>query len=390
MRNCTSPYDHTSNPIFFVTNVILLPIIFGIGFIGNLLTIIVLNRSHLRTTNPIYAYLTGLAACDLLTLLLVLPKGLRDMAALPPSVGYSKEMAQFIIFQYGFSNVFKHAATWIIVFVAAVRLLSFSHPFRRGRWTTISASRIIVFVIVLFCLIVDFPRFFELRVAELKGHCLERMTLWTSGYTEFALDPLFLRVYPWVVIVVCFALPYLLMVVLNVVLMVRIKIWRIIRNYMTVTAAADGKDTQINILLLVIIGSFLILEIPDAIAHAYLAFGVNEMRYRIEYNNFMLISNCMSLVHSSINFIFYTLISSEFRKTFRRTFCCTCLTGDDYYEPVKCLDILLCRCSKKIPRERSAPAVAVKRPARSEPKQERIPRLPPAYRGPNVSKDGWI
>lgn len=108
-------------------------------------------------------------------------------------------------------------------------------------------------------------------------------------------------------------------------------------------------ETRTNIVLFAIIIVFVILELPDAIAHAYAGFGSAKARHSQGFKDFVYISNCLSITHSCINFILYTVLSADFRKTFKRTFCRLCMRNDEYYEPIRC-----CGCFRKR-EETSAP-----------------------------------
>lgn len=222
--NCTDPLQHTENPVWVVTNAVLLPVQLSIGIIGNILTIIVLNVAHMRTSSAIYVYLTALATFDLLTLLMTIPTFLRDMDILSLEVGFSEEMATYVTLYNGFANIVKHSATWVIVFVALVRYMAISRPFRKRRWTRISASRIIVFLIVVACVVVDLARFFEFDVVTMTDHCFP-VQLWTYEYTEFSRGVLFIDVYPWVVTTLVFFLPFLLIVIFNSLIIIHMKLW---------------------------------------------------------------------------------------------------------------------------------------------------------------------
>lgn len=157
--NCTDPVHYVDNPVWQATNAVLLPVQFCFGMVGSVLTIVVLNGAHMRTSNAIYVYLTALAALDFLTLAMTIPTYLRDMEIIPLEVGFSEDMATYLLLYNGFGNIVQHSSIWVIVFVALVRYVAVSRPFRKRRWTRISASRIIVFLIVLACVVVDFARY---------------------------------------------------------------------------------------------------------------------------------------------------------------------------------------------------------------------------------------
>ena len=96
------------------------------------------------------------------------------------------------------------------------------------------------------------------------------------------------------------------------------------------------EENRTNLMLLIIIVFFVILELPDSIAHAFAGLGSVEARNSQGFKNFVYVTNCFSLTHSCINFILYTVLSADFRKTFKRTFCRLCMRNDEYYEPIRC------------------------------------------------------
>ncbi len=94
MKSCiTFPVRQTANPLFYTTNIVLSPILFGLGIMGNLLAVAVFNHSHLRRESPLYVYLSAISVVDTLTLLLLIPNSIQDMEVLPPNVTYSRMMA---------------------------------------------------------------------------------------------------------------------------------------------------------------------------------------------------------------------------------------------------------------------------------------------------------
>ena len=227
--NCTDPLHYTENLVWQATNAVLLPVQLSIGIIGNILTIIILNMAHMRTSSAIYTYLTALATLDLFTLLMTIPTYVRDMEIFTLDVGFSEEMATYVTLYNGFGNIVKHSATWVVVFVALVRYMAISRPFRKRRWTKISASRIIVFLILVACVVVDLARFFEWEVVPMMNHCFP-MLLWTYRLTQFSRGVLFIDVYPWVVTILMFFLPFALIFVFNTLIIFHMKLWKMTRK----------------------------------------------------------------------------------------------------------------------------------------------------------------
>ncbi len=244
---------------------------------------------------------------------------------------------------YGLYNILKHTSIWTLAFVALVRHIRTVYHKQRLRWTKISTSRVIMFILVLFCILVDFPRFFERKLVLKTGHCFIKLELWTWDYTEFGKEPLLTQIYPWLILATCFALPYLLMFLFTTFIAVRIRLWRIINRDWKSSSLADD-EVQGSLVLVTVILVFIILEIPDSIAYIL----QDVWRLQPKSNSFaayVFVSHCFSLIRSSVNFIIYCLLSKDFRKTFRRTFCCSCILGDDYYEPIRC-SCLCCQGDK--------------------------------------------
>ncbi len=93
--NCSHSPLRPLHPAIYVTNAVIVPLLFGIGVLGNLVTIVIFNRSYIRVQNSMFVFLTGLAVVDLLTLLVVAPGCLHDMGALSTELGHSKLMARY-------------------------------------------------------------------------------------------------------------------------------------------------------------------------------------------------------------------------------------------------------------------------------------------------------
>ena len=58
-------------------DMVLVPMVFGLGLCGGILSLMVLHRANLRKESAVYVYLAGLTVLDLITLLAVVPKTLQ-------------------------------------------------------------------------------------------------------------------------------------------------------------------------------------------------------------------------------------------------------------------------------------------------------------------------
>ena len=337
--NCTSlPHGlrHTKEPIFIITNIILVPVLVTVGLLGNVFTLVVINRRDMRKQSAVYVYLTALAVCDTCILCLVFPLSLRDADLLPPEIVYSRAMVLYYIIQYWLTNMFKHAATWIMVTVAVVRHFGISKPLTSGRCMTVKASWITVCVIFVSCAILDMARFYELDDIQLQNMCYDT-PIWIWTYSEFGRSEEYWNSYPWVIVVTCFIIPFLCILIFNTLLLIHISTSRLKGKGVVRRSNYKRKEMQTTVMLMTVIMVFFLLELPDSIANMCLAIGgVPFASQSKQFSEYLLCANCLSLVHSSINFIFYSMLSSEFRKGFRYTFCRVCLNrrGQNVGSPI--------------------------------------------------------
>lgn len=347
----TFPVRRSTSALFYTTNIVLAPVIYGVGIIGNLLLILILNRRYLRKENAVYVYLTGIAAVDILDLLVRIPRSLRDMEVLPVNMSYSKAMSYASWMCYGADFVLRNAATWLLVFASIVRYISARWPFNPRRFTRISSSRIAVFTIFMFCAMLNFARFFEVSAIEVQGHCFPGQELWMEGPTSFSRRPGYSLVYPWLIVSLCHFLPLLLIFIFLCLIGHYVK-WRhfspshVCHHALRKPRNEDQRELQLSITVFIIIVTFIILETPNILKQVLLAAYGRELDENQFFYEFSLIADCLSLIRCTLNFVYLSIFSYDFRKTFTRTFCCLCgkCMADEFYEGFTCCP---CCCSSK-------------------------------------------
>ena len=323
IMNCSSfrPY-HSRNALFFAINVVLVSILCGMGIIGNIFNIVILSRRNYAKQSIIFIFLAALAIADMVTLAIYMPSSLSTADVFDPEVNYSVYMAYFHVIHYGLSNICKHSATWFIVCVAILRYLAICHVFRgRYAWTQPGRGLVMVSVVIVTCFIVNMPRFFELQVVQIQ--CQPNTSLYMWHYSEFSKTYWYEAIYPWISAGVGYMMPLFLVLVFNVLIIIKIQTSRYRRRELAPGSPNVRRqpDRQTTKMLVVVMLIFFILELPDAVAHVLRAILSYEVRFQVTYYEFILVANVMSLIHSSITFILYSAMSSEFRKTFHKTFC---------------------------------------------------------------------
>ena len=265
----------------------------------------------------------------------------QDTEIADPEVTYSRWMAFLITKSYGISNITKHSATWIMVFLPIISLQCSRSPFRKDRWTKISTSRIVIFLIILFCTVIDFPRFLEVAVTRVEGHCFENMEIWDWKYTEFGSTNLFIVVFPLMIVIICFGIPFVLILIFTSMLWSHLRSKPKQKKVLYTPKNPDQVIYQASSLVLIVVLVFSALQLPDAIVQIFVALYGLPFSLTPGFHEFAAVSRLLVLVRCSINFLLYCLLSSEFRKAFSRTFCCLCIK-DEYYEPITCKTVFCC------------------------------------------------
>lgn len=346
------PLHPSPDPLFYLTEVLLPPLLFGVGVLGSLLVLAVLNCRTLRRESSIYVYLTGLAAADVLSLACAVPRFIRNVDAFPIELAFSREMAFAVWVKRGLGPVCVQSAAWMAALTGVVRYAGVQFQSSPSRWTRISLSRVVVFVVFVFCLLLNFTRFLDTEVVELSGHCFEPLTLWSQNVTRFGLNPVYRDLHPVIVSFLGYLIP--LSVTLLFVLLVgcgpngcsllgrRSVLLRTPRD-------RDEGEFQVNISVLAICTALLVLGAPLAVCSVFDAFFKDALDETFVYY-FEMVARCLWLLRSALGFVLLALINYDFRKTLRRGCCCCCPAQDDeFFEPVTC-----CPCRRRADRDGEA------------------------------------
>lgn len=334
------PVYRADDICFYITHVVMSPIVFGVGVLGNLTCIVVLNTRFIRKANPTYAYINGLAIVDILYLLLLIPRYLQESGTLPMEISHCRIMAHAVNITNGATEIFTHCGPWFVLMAAVVFLAGAetkSYKNHKPAWLKISVSRIIAFVIFLASVLLNFPRFFESSVKEVKNHCLEGLVkLWGFEPTSLGQNLLYTDLYPWIVTGLSFFLPYSILIILAITIPVKLRIKQFCKTKVTVTNTLkfNGKRVlQLGKCLFVLIILFAILETPANVKSLLVALYGEEFKKSKGYEEFVLISELLHRIRASIPFLLYSLLDGAFRKSLRRILCCA---SDDFYEPCVC------------------------------------------------------
>jgi hypothetical protein len=346
----------------------------ALGAICNFCNIVVLTRKTMRT--PVNMILCAMACCDTVVLFsnLIYTTHYTFVAfANCHPKHWSYGWATFLISHAHLSLVGHSSSIWLSVMLALIRYLTLRS---RGNYTAIQIgpkhSYIAIASVILFVSIMNAPNFLTYKIIEmpLKDSCpvtdpsILSAVAYVPGVSEMAIqaDCLVFRMAFWISgtvfkLVPCILLTIfvlLLMKILNEVKKNRVRLLKSSRTGLHQNGAVSpssfetkknlhsnglsrhgsvnkgngtvrhstgggGRADRTTKMLLVIVGVFLVTELPQGIMAVLSGMFSEEFR-RYVYNNLGDILDLMALCNSCTTFVIYCTMSAQFRNEFKRVF----------------------------------------------------------------------
>lgn len=341
---------------------ILTPLICTTGIVVNVINMIVLTRSWMKSSTNVY--LTAVAASDLIYLVYSL---LFSLQIYQPFYTHWMYMHAVPII-HGTANLFSNITTWLTVSFTVERFINISFPIFGHRVCTRSKAIKIVCVVSILSFIFTFPDFLQRKVTApltQNGTVIAggRYTVEDSEYQKFlaAFGYAFINQISFVI------LPFFLLAIFNILLIKKVMeakrkrrsmlkdtgdgerhprkqyasqndrgglemsaTWN---NCITTTAAVarihtnsstrraiSSEQQRITLMLIPIVVAFLILQIPSTVLNIISNLYTSE-QMTSNHNFFSLIivfsniSNVFLFFNATMNFVFYSLFSVKFRTT---------------------------------------------------------------------------
>lgn len=325
----------------FLFNIILGPTVTILGLIGNVLCILAMlyryyGKAPKEQTNGMkghmYIFLTSLACADICFMTFV---GINYFLTSSSKIQEEyKELRSNVIVP--FCNAFKALSDFIVVFmtfdrfrimsdIAELRLQSLRKYANENGKQRIVIGQILLALLMSFSLY--FPYYFPTHKYTFHANATQSHGSQMHDVTKLE-D---LRV---IIKVICIAItkvfPVTILVVLNILIIKRLKIVRQRRQRMTDIATIENRkinwsatsvqclyEQKLAVLLVVIVCSFICLTLPANLA--YLTYEVFFKLQNDKYNELLplfAITNFMETVHYSANFYIYIAVHEEIRNAF--------------------------------------------------------------------------
>lgn len=308
----------------FCVNTILIGLLCVLGLCGNTISILVLQKD--RHNRVAVFLLQSLALADnsilcICFLTLTVLYGLEHVVA-------GNEL--FVIFRHialkytsPLGNIALSSGIWLTVLLAINRYIAVCRPFKAKRWLTMTYARVQVAVVVTLSVLLNIP-----RVLRFPDSPCQKNSSNCSELTDLATDIRFGLYYlngfymPFVSV-----LPLVLLIGFNVPLIRQIQKTK--RRMKRDSLSYSGRqETNITIVMIVIILELIIFHTPDRIVQVVRAYYWTILRdskspkcpefWYIADN----LSNLLIVANSSTNFIVYYVCRRRFRRTLCQKLCC--------------------------------------------------------------------
>ena len=298
-----------------------------LGLVGNMLSLVVLTHRHMRSST--YSYLTALAVCDSLVLLLTIVLLVHDLDK--PEPGQQRWPWDKGIYPYLFPWVHPAAfgcqvlSIWLTLAFTVDRYLMICHPFCAEPYCTISRARKVILALAIGAFLLNIPKFFEYET-NMISMPPDNQTRATYDLTLFGRSNLFRELYhSWFYIVFVCGVPFLALAILNGFLIHAV---RLSRQRGREINAAERKRNDTTVMLISVVVVFFICQMPALVSRTIWAFEKNPrvLFERLQFYLLNEIGNFLIILNSAINIMPYYFFGQRFRKQFWRLFC-QCLMG---------------------------------------------------------------
>ncbi|CAG2189324.1 G-protein coupled receptor dmsr-1-like [Mytilus edulis] len=313
------------------------------GFMANMANIIVLTRKNMiSSTNFI---LTWLAIADLFTMLDYFPFAvhfyiLKDVD-LPPLFTRGYGWICFLLFHGSFSICCHTIAIWLTIALAIFRFLYIWFPTRGSTLCSLDHAKKVIVVIIVSTIIFTIPNVIA-NDFDFVNVCEKTINTTNTSTVIYKRE----KIYKWklrqenaffqfneslnffVQASLMKIIPCIMLTLLTILLVVAMH--RAYKRRMALKNKGKKEDSdkhnehnRTTLMLLAVVVLFLITELPQGIMTILNIVDI-ERFYESVYMPLGDLFDITALCNNAINFVLYCTMSTQFRETFRQTFCSCC------------------------------------------------------------------
>ena len=297
------------------------PVLLTVGCLGNVLSLVVLLSKHMRNGSCIMA-LSTLSVVDLC----VLSTGLLRHWIVALSGLDIRNLSRAGCKIHTFLTYYSgHLSSWTVMIIAAERMLSVWWPLHMKRWCNQCRFTIwwSVVAISLACINAPILWIIDLQLykrAESHDNSTQNLTVHMNcrvldDYINYGH-----KVLHWVDFILLCCAPFLGILILNTLILIRVKCCRKIQS----TSQKSLSSTTVMLILVSMV--FLLTTLPITIYFLGANAFFTGFDLQTAADSFLMYSVCNLIyyLNNSINFLLYCLGGSKFRKAAYRTFLLRC------------------------------------------------------------------
>ena len=320
VTNCTrEPLTMDTFKIYkVVIDVFMVGFLCLVGFVGNALSIAVLNQDSDRnnTTNWL---LQTLAVVD--TMYLVASVFIQLVKTLHDHTDWVPELDTAFVYMepyvWAFASSVQTTTVWTVMLVTIDRYVAVCKPFQ-VQLRSLQRAKMAFMVIVLAAIMYNIPRLFEREIHVTPDPCGDIIR---TQKTALASSWIYFLVYKTILYFMFRAFgPLLTLIVLNTMLMRALHAVRKRREKLT---RNNQHRENMTLVLVIVVTVFFVCQIPDLTLRIIMTFvnlhvidlDLTSLRYVNAVTNMLL------TINSSTNFLVYCLIGKKFRKLLGQMCC---------------------------------------------------------------------
>ena len=307
----------------FIVNVCINGAFVLFGYFGNIMTIIVLHKDRVKTSNSVL--LQGLAVFDSCFLVyVILYVVLRSVCPFTGDLrDYHDKSSYFIAFVLPFGWISQTATIWMVVLIALDRYIIVSQPLKSNMICTPKNAKKCVVAVAIAAALFNAPRwlhYYQVGFPEEKSNSTSTFVSHVSFNSNLWNPDLYHKIYHIsLTFIFLFIIPFSLLIIFNTKLITTLRKAQRTRASMTSQLTKQlTSNTNVNLMMVIIITTFLLCELPDFVAAII---GAGEFKIDpTTYKYYAGIKESLLVLNSCINFYLYCLFYKRFRKTLGEIF----------------------------------------------------------------------
>lgn len=306
-------YDQLwENGFEFYMNGIVLNLVAIVGLLGNILSMIILSRPHMRSS--INYLLIGLARSD--TILIITSMLLFGLRSIYPYTGYTFFYYYFIMPQiipviFPLASAAQTASSYLTLMVSLERYVAVCHPLRARALCTYGRSKYYVIFCATIAVLFNFIRMWEVQVVEYESPRLG--LVYCAVPSALRQNEEYIKIYVhWGYLIVNEFIPFFGLTVFNVLIYLQVRKANRERQRLS---RSEKREIGLATMLLFVVIVFFVCNLLA------LVINIHEAFYGTTNDNLIVISNLMVTLNSSVNFIIYVIFGEKFKRIFLLLFC---------------------------------------------------------------------